>query len=369
MPALSPTMTQGRIVKWHKNIGDNIESGELLLEVETDKAVMEVESVDDGIIGYIVPDQYDYEVNKIICIIKEDEDEDISGYTGKQSQLENNILKEKTERIRITPVAKKIAEENNIDYSNIKGSGPDHRIVKIDIEQKLEEIKKKPDDIKEEQIIYQEKTSINTESFTVIKQSRIQEISKERLSLSKQTIPHFYISQDINISSLIKLREELRKYNISLNSILLKLIAHASFNKIVNSHYINNEIRQYHDVNIGFAVNTDIGILVPVIDKAQNKTLSQISSEANDLINKAKENKLTHRMGTITISNMGMTGIKSFNAIINPPETAILAIGSCINNIMNITGSFDHRVIDGMQGASFMNDIKYNIENPLNALI
>lgn len=367
MPALSPTMTKGRIVKWHKNIGDNIESGELLLEVETDKAVMEVESVDDGIIGYIVQDQHDYEVNKVICIIKEEKDEDISEYTG---QFPEKILKkeEKSERIRISPIAKKIAEENNIDYSNIKGSGPDNRIVKIDIEQKLEA----RDEIKEEKIkqvkeIYKEQNI--SDQFTVIKQSRVQEISKERLSLSKQTIPHFYISQDINVSALMNLREELRKYNISLNSILLKLIAHAAFNKIVNSHYINNEIRQYHDVNIGFAVNTDIGILVPVIEKAQNKTLSQISSEANDLINKAKENKLTYQMSTITISNMGMTGIKSFNAIINPPETAILAIGSCIDNIMNITGSFDHRVIDGMQGAAFMNSIKSNIENPLNVFI
>lgn len=405
MPALSPTMQSGKIIKWHKSVGEQIKVGEVLVEIETDKAIMEVEATDKGILGFIVSEACEYNVGCTIAIIKNSIDEDISALLetsnstnhahdtahsnhipeAQQSVSNKQVITHQervySERpIKISPIARKLAKEYQIDYlmlaqqGKIIGSGPGQRIIKTDIE-----VLHTQDFISSSL----QKTVSNNKEHIII-QSKIRSISAKRLSESKQNIPHFYVTKKVHVDKLVEIKNHLKHVSISLNDLLMKIIgkAAAEYN-IINSHYINGQIHQFDEVNLGFAVNTDDGILVPIIENINCKSLQEISCITKQLITQCRSNKMLNQKSysTITVSNLGMMNIDAFSAIINPPEVAIIAIGAiceetfvkskeiCIGSFITLTGSFDHRVVDGVIAAQFMNKVAEFIENPFLVLV
>ena len=371
MPSLSPTMKDGKIVKFRKQIGDTISSGEILFEVETDKAIMEYESIENGYVLWAVDAGLVYQVNDIVAIIGNNPNEDISSYLNTKNdnnhnsiktniKIDNNIASnDKTnikDKVKISPLARKISLENKIEYKNIKGSGPGGRIVKSDI------IKLIPTS----SVLSTNNIVNSEEEFEIVTQTSIQEISARRLSESRRDIPHFEISDVVDVSRMIDLRTSIKsRYSVSINDLILKAVGKAAENKIVNSHYKDGKIYKFKKVNVSFAVHTDKGILVPIINDINNKTILSVSDETKKLIDECRGgNTKNYGNGSITVSNMGSLNVERFSAIINPPQVCIIAIGSIRNNKMCITLSFDHRVIDGYDGAKFINDLKYFIENP-----
>ncbi len=421
MPKMSDTMEEGVIASWLKKVGDEIKSGDILAEVETDKATMELESYDDGTLLHIgIKDGESVPVNGIIAIIGE-KDEDISEILNEASSdssnkeeekeplVEENIDKkdeavkdeeinkgisdsvkevENTENIssngrtKASPLAKKIALEKGIDLKNVQGSGEGGRIIKKDLESIPSEDAKIPS-----QKIDLPKI-IAEESYDEIAVSQMRKTISKRLSESKFTAPHFYLTMEINMDNCIEGRKrinETSQVKISFNDIILKACASAlRKHPMVNSSLIENKIRKNHHIHIGVAVAVDEGLLVPVIRFADNKTLTHISLEVKDLAEKAKEKKLQPsdwEGNTFTISNLGMFGIEEFTAIINPNDSCILAIGGIKNtpvvkngeivpgNIMKVTMSCDHRLVDGATGAKFLKTLKELLEDPIKILV
>ena len=421
MPKMSDTMEEGVIASWLKKVGDEIKSGDILAEVETDKATMELESYDDGTLLHIgIKDGESVPVNGIIAIIGE-KDEDISEILNEASSdssnkeekkeplVEENIDKkdeavkdeeinkgisdsvkevENTENIssngrtKASPLAKKIALEKGIDLKNVQGSGEGGRIIKKDLESIPSEDAKIPS-----QKIDLPKI-IAEESYDEIAVSQMRKTISKRLSESKFTAPHFYLTMEINMDNCIEGRKrinETSQVKISFNDIILKACASAlRKHPMVNSSLIENKIRKNHHIHIGVAVAVDEGLLVPVIRFADNKTLTHISLEVKDLADKAKEKKLQPsdwEGNTFTISNLGMFGIEEFTAIINPNDSCILAIGGIKNtpvvkngeivpgNIMKVTMSCDHRLVDGATGAKFLKTLKELLEDPIKILV
>ena len=421
MPKMSDTMEEGVIASWLKKVGDEIKSGDILAEVETDKATMELESYDDGILLHIgIKDGESVPVNGIIAIIGE-KDEDISEILNEASSdssnkeeekeplVEENIDKkdeevkddeinkdisdsikevENTENIssngrtKASPLAKKIALEKGIDLKNIQGSGEGGRIIKKD----LESIPSEDANIPSQKIDLPK--IIAEESYDEIAVSQMRKTISKRLSESKFTAPHFYLTMEINMDNCIEGRKrinETSQVKISFNDIILKACASAlRKHPMVNSSLIENKIRKNHHIHIGVAVAVDEGLLVPVIRFADNKTLTHISLEVKDLADKAKEKKLQPsdwEGNTFTISNLGMFGIEEFTAIINPNDSCILAIGGIKNtpvvkngeivpgNIMKVTMSCDHRLVDGATGAKFLKTLKELLEDPIKILV
>ena len=421
MPKMSDTMEEGVIASWLKKVGDEIKSGDILAEVETDKATMELESYDDGTLLHIgIKDGESVPVNGIIAIIGE-KDEDISEILNEASSdssnkeeekeplVEENIDKkdeevkdeeinkdisdsikevENTENIssngrtKASPLAKKIALEKGIDLKNIQGSGEGGRIIKKD----LESIPSEDANIPSQKIDLPK--IIAEESYDEIAVSQMRKTISKRLSESKFTAPHFYLTMEINMDNCIEGRKrinETSQVKISFNDIILKACASAlRKHPMVNSSLIENNIRKNHHIHIGVAVAVDEGLLVPVIRFADNKTLSHISLEVKELAGKAKEKKLQPsdwEGNTFTISNLGMFGIEEFTAIINPNDSCILAIGGIKNtpvvkngeivpgNIMKVTMSCDHRLVDGATGAKFLKTLKELLEDPIKILV
>ena len=421
MPKMSDTMEEGVIASWLKKVGDEIKSGDILAEVETDKATMELESYDDGTLLHIgIKDGESVPVNGIIAIIGE-KDEDISEILNEASSdssnkeeekeplVEENIDKkdeavkdeeinkdisdsikevENTENIssngrtKASPLAKKIALEKGIDLKNIQGSGEGGRIIKKD----LESIPSEDANIPSQKIDLPK--IIAEESYDEIAVSQMRKTISKRLSESKFTAPHFYLTMEINMDNCIEGRKrinETSQVKISFNDIILKACASAlRKHPMVNSSLIENKIRKNHHIHIGVAVAVDEGLLVPVIRFADNKTLTHISLEVKDLADKAKEKKLQPsdwEGNTFTISNLGMFGIEEFTAIINPNDSCILAIGGIKNtpvvkngeivpgNIMKVTMSCDHRLVDGATGAKFLKTLKELLEDPIKILV
>ena len=421
MPKMSDTMEEGVIASWLKKVGDEIKSGDILAEVETDKATMELESYDDGILLHIgIKDGESVPVNGIIAIIGE-KDEDISEILNEASSdssnkeeekeplVEENIDKkdeevkddeinkdisdsikevENTENIssngrtKASPLAKKIALEKGIDLKNIQGSGEGGRIIKKD----LESIPSEDANIPSQKIDLPK--IIAEESYDEIAVSQMRKTISKRLSESKFTAPHFYLTMEINMDNCIEGRKrinETSQVKISFNDIILKACASAlRKHPMVNSRLIENKIRKNHHIHIGVAVAVDEGLLVPVIRFADNKTLTHISLEVKDLADKAKEKKLQPsdwEGNTFTISNLGMFGIEEFTAIINPNDSCILAVGGIKNtpivkngeivpgNIMKVTMSCDHRLVDGATGAKFLKTLKELLEDPIKILV
>ena len=421
MPKMSDTMEEGVIASWLKKVGDEIKSGDILAEVETDKATMELESYDDGTLLHIgIKDGESVPVNGIIAIIGE-KDEDISEILNEASSdssnkeeekeplVEENIDKkdeevkdeeinkdisdsikevENTENIssngrtKASPLAKKIALEKGIDLKNVQGSGEGGRIIKKD----LESIPSEDANIPSKKIDLPK--IIAEESYDEIAVSQMRKTISKRLSESKFTAPHFYLTMEINMDNCIEGRKKINETSqvkISFNDIILKACASAlRKHPMVNSSLIENKIRKNHHIHIGVAVAVAEGLLVPVIRFADNKTLTHISLEVKDLADKAKEKKLQPsdwEGNTFTISNLGMFGIEEFTAIINPNDSCILAVGGIKNtpvvkngeivpgNIMKVTMSCDHRLVDGATGAKFLKTLKELLEDPIKILV
>ena len=407
MPALSPTMEEGTLSKWLVKEGDKVESGDLIAEIETDKATMEVEAIDDGVIGKIlvVEGQESIKVNEPIAIllldgeelsdknnqIIEDKNKNKSTYKNiiNKTILEENIVNvaksivknEKKEeiiipserRIFITPLAKRIAKQGDIDLSLIKGSGPNGRILKVDVE-----------NFKNNKIV--EKVNLTSlDNFKIVKNSAMRKTIADRLVKSKNEAPHFYLSLDCNIDELLKIRSGLNfkakdQYKISVNDMIIKASS-AALIKVpgANASWDNENTKYYNTTDISVAVAIEGGLITPIIKNVQSKGLIEISNDMKNLADRAKNGKLLPEEyvgGSFSISNLGMYGIKEFSAVINPPQGCILAVGSgekrpvvineqiIIATIMTVTLSCDHRVVDGAVGAEFLSEFKNFIENP-----
>lgn len=427
MPSLSPTMTEGNIARWLKKEGDKISTGEVLCEVETDKATVEMECMEEGYLAKILKGDGSKEIKlgEVIAITVEDE-EDIAKFkdynpsasgSGATSANEASAPtppashKEEVEkpaslpepkiskpsaapdgdRAFASPLARKLAEDHNVPLSSIKGTGPDGHIVKADIEDYLASRGKEAPATKP----VTKDTSAPALDYVDIPHSQIRKVTASRLLFSKQTIPHYYLTVDTCVDKLMGLRSQLNSIQetsggkrISVNDLVIKAAALA-LRKVpqCNSSWTDNYIRQYNNVNINVAVQTDNGLYVPVIRDADKKGLSKISDEVKNLAQKARENSLKpedYEGGTFTVSNLGGPfGIKQFCAIINPPQSGILAIGSAEKRVipgsgpddfksasfMSVTLSCDHRVIDGAIGAAWLKAFKGYIENPESMLL
>ncbi|HJD57476.1 MULTISPECIES: pyruvate dehydrogenase complex dihydrolipoamide acetyltransferase [unclassified Candidatus Tisiphia] len=407
MPALSPTMTEGNVSKWLKKEGDKVVPGDVIAEIETDKATMEVESVDEGVLAKIIVPQgtENVAVNSLIAVLLE-EGEDISlldnfiassDNVAKSSEKpaivveesksvnltpENKTIKD-TARVYASPLARRLAAIDNIDLSNIQGSGPHGRIIKKDVLSYLVQ----PTNSGKIRAVNR-----NNQEYRSVPNNNIRKIIAKRLLESKQTIPHFYLSIECNMDKLLDIREDINKslieesnIKISVNDFVILAVAKAL--KIVpeaNASWDESAIRYYNNVDVSVAVAIDNGLITPIVRNADQKDLVTLSRELQTLIKKARDNKLTpeeFQGGGFSVSNLGMYGVKSFNAIINPPQSCILAIGASskrpivdndqikIATMMDVSLSSDHRVVDGAVGAKFLTSFKKFIESPALMLI
>jgi|TARA_B000000565_G_scaffold43851_1_gene29192 pyruvate dehydrogenase E2 component (dihydrolipoamide acetyltransferase) len=414
MPALSPTMEEGTLSKWLVKEGDKVESGDLIAEIETDKATMEVEAIEDGIIGKILVSegQESIKVNSPIAIllsegenlsenaISTDSNKEIKKEVQKEVQknkenvvqindiknndeisksISDNTTKsyfkpDKLERIFVSPLAKRIAKQRDIPLSSIKGSGPHGRILKIDV-----------DNFDIKKIEYPSLNNLESNNFEIVKNSAMRKTIAERLVKSKNEAPHFYLSLDCNIDELLKVRKAINsksndEYKISVNDMIIKASS-AALLKVpkANASWENENTKYFNNTDISVAVAIEGGLITPIVKNVQSKGLLEISMDMKDLANKAKDGKLQpeeYLGGSFSISNLGMYGIKEFSAVINPPQGCILAVGSgekrvivindeiSIATIMTVTLSCDHRVVDGAVGAEFLSEFKNFIENP-----
>lgn len=371
MPKLAETMEEGTIVQWLKSEGEWVEKGEPLLIVEMVKTTMEVPSQSSGYIRRILFGEGDtIEVTKPIAYIADDMHEAIPEiapetplFAGREksevSRQENGLgLNAGTkERVKASPIARKLAEEYGVQLYSLQGSGPGGRIVEADVKRAIEDKPK------------------------AMKMTRIREITAKRMSESKKTIPHFYITIEVDMSSLVKWRSKLTSSaKTSYNDLVIKAVANALKEfPLLNSKFLGDGIVPQDVIGIGVVVNTAAGLLVPVVKNADTKSLSEISLESARLIEKAHKGDLTPDElsgGTFTVTNMGMLGAHSFAAIINPPEVGILAVGMISlqavvwddsivpRHMMNLTLSVDHRVIDGALAARFLSAVKLELEKP-----
>ncbi|WP_185873249.1 dihydrolipoamide acetyltransferase family protein [Blattabacterium cuenoti] len=364
MPQLSDTMEEGTVIKWNKKVGEKVLEGEILAEIETDKAIQDFEIDISGTLLFIgVKEGERTKVNDIIAIIGE-EGEDINHIIKSKKNKKLN----KSKRIFISPVAKKLVKEKDFSLEKIHGTGNNGRIIKRDIESKNNS------NYKENRVYH----------------SLMRKKIAERLSYSKFSSPHYYLFMDINVDKLIKLRKNFNEKlsneeRISFNDIIIKASAKSlEKNFKMNVSWNKDYISLYSDINIGFAVAIDDGLIVPVIKNANKKSILQISKEVKEKIILSKSKKISSEelySSTFTISNLGMYGIDSFTSIINSPNSSILSIGSIterpivknskieVGNIMKITLSCDHRLIDGSTGSDYIRSIKKYIEDPITILL
>ena len=436
MPSLSPTMTEGNLAKWCKNVGDEIKSGDIIAEVETDKATMEIEAIDEGVLEKILFDDgaEGISVNSLIAVLRNKNDtdkevkelldehnieekdlkktnvnKDISEINNNDTKpqeiipVENEKIEEKTieinanevsnssekvlleknfvddSRIAISPLAKRMAFQNNIDITLITGSGPRGRIIKEDISNFINS-----------------NNGLNKYSNTIVKKnirkkaSSMRKVIAERLSYSKKEVPHFYLSIDCNVDDLVKGRELINKdldseSKISINDIIIKALGMSLSNiPDANCSWDNGEINYFGSVDISVAIAVEGGLFTPILKNVEQLNLREISNKMKDFVSRANSGKLLpkeYEGGNFSLSNLGMFGIDSFSAIINPPQSGILAIGSItkkplvINNEIKITScmtcklSGDHRVIDGAVGAKLLKEFKSIIENPIKMIV
>lgn len=416
MPALSPTMEEGTLTKWLVKEGDAVESGDLLAEIETDKATMEFEAVDEGIISKIlvVDGSEGVPVNTPICILLEG-DEDVSTTATVPKIQEAEVIpksepnisssptatKKDGDRMFSSPLARRIAEKKGLDLTSLEGSGPRGRIVKADVENVSPLVTKRNSTLESGLATPELTTSVNNENIKKMYAEReYEEISLDgmrktvaaRLTEAKQTIPHFYLRQSIGLDALLKTRNEINSgiaddgLKISINDFIIKASAKALQDVPgCNTIWAGDRLLQMKASDVAVAVAIDNGLFTPVIQDAELKTLSVISNEMKDLATRAKERKLApkeYQGGSFAISNLGMFGIENFDAIINPPHGSILAVGAgqkqpivkadgalASATKMSVTLSVDHRVIDGALGARFLSAIAGYIEKPLSMLV
>ena len=425
MPRLSDTMEEGTISSWLKNEGDEVSEGDILAEIETDKATMEFESFYEGKLVYIgVKEGQTVKVDDLIAIISDGEvdvDKLLSNF-GKEENIESNndFVKEDAskdeiespsiesepeesivlasndlnKRIIASPLAKKIASEKNIDLSKIQGSGDNGRIIKSDLDniESSQSITNQPvaDDIKEEKFVTPpvKKLSVGEESFEDIQNSSMRNAIAKRLGQSKFSAPHYYLGVEFNMDNDIAFRTQYNSIpdtKISFNDIVIKACAAAlKKHPQVNSQWMEKSIRLNHHVHIGVAIGIEDGLVVPVIKFADNESLHSINTLVKDYAVRAKSKKLRPdeiEGSTFTISNLGMFGIQEFTSIINQPNSAILSVGTIvkkpivindkvvISNTMKLTLACDHRTVDGVTGSLFLETLKGYIENPVTILV
>ncbi|HEX6333910.1 MAG TPA: pyruvate dehydrogenase complex dihydrolipoamide acetyltransferase [Flavisolibacter sp.] len=424
MPRLSDTMTEGVIAGWHKNVGDAVKKGDVLADIETDKATMELESYKNGTLLYQGAKAGEkIAVNDLLCIIGEKGKVDVdaivkaaSTAAPAQQQAPAKETQQKAApqqpapqqaapqqaaaqpaasrpsqggesqtngRIKASPLAKKLAREKGIDLSQVQGSGDYGRIIKSDVDQF------QPAEPQQQQAAPAQVQAVaGQEGFTDFNVSQMRKAIARRLGESKFSAPHFYLTMEINMDRAMEARTQMNEISdvkISFNDMIVKATAMAlKKHPAVNASWMGDFIRQYQHIHIGVAVAIDDGLIVPVIRFADQKSLSQISAETKDLAGKARNKKLQPNEftgNTFTISNLGMMEIDEFTAIINPPDSAIMAVGMIkevvvrkgegfgVSNVMKVTMSCDHRSVDGATGASFLQTFKKYMENPVTMLV
>jgi len=418
MPALSPTMEEGTLAKWLVKEGDEVKSGDILAEIETDKATMEFEAVDEGKLAKIlVPEGTEgVKVGAPIAILA-DEGEDVSEASTAAPKAEAPQpapaakkeeapkaadpapapapvakaappapSREESARIKASPLARRIAGEKGIDLSSVQGSGPGGRIVKAD----LEAAPAKAAAPAPAQAAAPAPAVAGEIPHEAVKLSSMRKTIARRLTESKQTVPHYYLTVDIQLDALLKLRSELNKgleprgIKLSVNDLLIKALAMALIEvPTANVSFTGDQMLKFSRADISVAVAIPDGLITPIIVGADTKTLSTISREMTDLAARARDGKLQppeYQGGTASLTNLGMFGIKQFDAVINPPQGMIMAVGAgekrpyVINDslqiatVMSASGSFDHRAIDGAEGAKLMKAFKRLVENPLGML-
>jgi pyruvate dehydrogenase E2 component (dihydrolipoamide acetyltransferase) len=420
MPALSPTMTEGTLSRWLKKEGENVRAGDVIAEIETDKATMEVEAVDEGVLGKIlVADGTEgVKVNEPIAILV-DQGEAVPASaapapTPKPAAPPKQEAKpaaapppqpapsagnghDTGERVVASPLARRMAMQAGIDLAALKGSGPNGRIVKADIDAAQQKAPAAPAPVAQSTAAptpAARPSAPITAPHQLIPHSNIRKVIARRLTEAKSTIPHFYVSMDIEIDALIKLMNELNAkapkegdgvYLITINDLVIKASA-ATLRRVptVNAAWTDDGMALFEDVDISVAVAIPDGLITPIIRKADQKGLATISREMKDLATRARAGKLKpeeFQGGGFSISNMGMFGVTEFAAIINPPQSAILAVAAgqkrpvvkndslAIATVMTCTLSVDHRVVDGALGARWLREFKRIVEDPLSLLL
>lgn len=414
MPALSPTMTEGTVSRWLKKEGDKVRSGDLIAEIETDKATMEVEAVDEGILGRIVvPEGTEgVKVNSPIAILVE-EGEAVpelndtppakAAAPAPQTASQSEPAKAPTsvqpatsaqpsrpadsssagKRLFASPLARRIAAQKGLDLASVKGTGPNGRILRRDVDgaQKAAPVAAEP-------------ASTAPAEAKRVANSSMRKVIARRLSESKQNVPHFYVSVDIELDALLALRAQLNaaspsegegQFKISVNDLMIKAVALALRNcPGLNVQFTEAETLHFPDIDISMAVSIPDGLITPIIRQADRKSLREISAEARDLAKRARDGKLKpeeFQGGTFSISNMGMFGVREFSAIINPPQAGILAIAAgekravvrggelAVATVMTATLSVDHRAVDGALGAKWLNALRDIVQNPYRLVI
>jgi len=415
MPALSPTMTEGNLAKWTIKEGDKIKSGQTIAEIETDKATMEVEAADAGVVGKILvaAGTQGVKVNQLIALLLEEGEDKgaLANYKPKtaiaasapKTENREQITEQKIAvgmsaavsvihspssgaRVFASPLAKRVAANEGVQLSIVQGSGPHGRIVKDDVLKALASGGTKGRVVR------------NPAEFTKIPNNNIRKIVAKRLTESKQTVPHFYLTIECDLNRLLDVRKEINfdaeatagkdkkpAYKLSVNDCIIKAAALA-LKKVpaANASWTDEAVLQFNNVDISVAVAIDGGLITPIVKNADQKTVVQISNEMKDLAARARANKLTpeeFQGGSFSISNLGMYGIKHFGAIINPPQGAILAVGTgedrvvvrqgemVVRNVMEVTLSVDHRVVDGAVGAEYLQAFRRYVESPSLLLI
>ncbi|MBE7171929.1 MAG: pyruvate dehydrogenase complex dihydrolipoamide acetyltransferase [Williamsia sp.] len=436
MPRLSDTMTEGVIAAWHKKVGDAVKKGDLLAEVETDKATMELESYKNGKLLYIGAQPGDkVPVNSLLCVIGEEGKVDLNGIIAaskgapaagapaSSSDADKEVrtpadsgaeqlavdksrsdqavpaaasapqpaepAHETNGRVKASPLARRLAAEKGIDIGKVQGSGDGGRIVKKDVDEFKPAASPQPEAAKPAAAAQSQPAAApaGQVSFDEVPVSQMRKVIAKRLAESMFTAPHFYLTMSIDMDNAVASRAKLNenaKVKISFNDLVLKAVALAlKQHPKINSSWLGDKIRTNYHVNIGVAVAVDEGLLVPVVRFADTKSLSQIAAEVKNFAQKAKDKKLQPsdwEGSTFTISNLGMFGIDEFTAIINPPDSCILAIGGISQvpvvkggavvpgSIMKVTLSCDHRVVDGATGAAFLQTVKSLLEEPIRML-
>ncbi len=411
MPKMSDTMTEGVIAAWHKKVGDSVKSGELLAEIETDKATMEYESYNTGTLLHIGADAGKaVAVNDVLAIIGE-KDADwktlLKAHEAQQSggqqkapeakAAETSASQEEKEevstahgtngRIKASPLAKRLARERGIDLSKIQGTGDQGRITKSDVENYKAPAATPAKEGKSAAPVVLPRV-VGEESFEEINVSQMRKTIARRLSESKFSAPHFYVTMEINMDKAVEARKsinELSPVKVSFNDIVIKAVAAAlRQHPDINVSWLGDKIRKNHHIHIGVAVAVNEGLLVPVVRFADSKSLSHIAAEVKDLAQRAHDKKLQPadwEGSTFTVSNLGMFGVEEFTAIINPPDACILAVGGIKEtpvvkngqvvpgNVMKVTLSSDHRAVDGALAAAFLKTLKGLLEDPVRILI
>ncbi len=424
MPALSPTMEEGTLAKWLVKVGDEVSSGDIMAEIETDKATMEFEAVDEGTIAQILVDEGtdNVAVGTVIAMLAED-GEDIGDVEAPSGDAARTPAPAPTaakpdesptpspspaptpapspspapastgSRVIASPLAKRIAEQNGVDLTQVSGSGPNGRIVKADVEGAKGGAPAKADaapaaDAKPTPSVAPEDGGAPYEE---IKLNNVRKVIARRLTEAKQQIPHIYLTVDVRLDALLKLRKELNvsleadDVKLSVNDLIIKALARALQREPqCNVSFQGDVMHQYAREDISVAVAAPSGLITPIIKDAGRKGLAEISTEMKELAGKARDGKLQpheYQGGTASLSNLGMFGTKQFDAVINPPQAMILAVGAGeqrpfvvdgaldVATVMTVTGSFDHRAIDGVDGAKLLAQFQSLIENPMGLVV